>query len=948
MAGALQDDSKLFAAYRRELQTREIPAGARTASVLAFLINSGFMLLDFISFPEHFGFFLSMRLGLSAIFVATYFTATKYPRASTWSICISLGIVMLTMIFETGGSTSPYFGGLMLLFIAMGVVLPLSGLEAAVLSGVMLVPYLVSPWLETGPVDWATCRIYSIFLLSAAAESVGSSTYLDRMRFKDFKQRIELKDARDHLEELDRAKSRFTANIHHELRTPLTLTLAPIESMLGGEFGEISDLQRRYLKTAESNALRLLKLINNLLDLAKLESHQMTIHRGEVEAPKLFAGIVENVRPLTERKGIDLVLECGEEIPTIIGDAEALEKIVINLLGNALKFTERDGTISLELESDPAENGIIMRVRDTGIGIARDELDRIFDRFAQVDASGTRKHEGTGIGLSLCQELVELHGGRIWAESEGLGQGTRVCVWLPLDGGGELAAMEAGDPSAENDDAFASHQLVAGFAAESHLKKEDEIEGDSTDASRLDDKDAPHGEAPIVDASGERVELVVAEDNDDMRGLLEHLLGRHFKVRLACNGREALEMVRERAPALVLSDVMMPEMTGIELCRELKSTEDTRDIPLILVTSKAERSMKIEGLELGADDYVTKPFHARELLARVRSSVTLHLVKRELEERNRQLEIAGLRIQSALTELKETQVELVQREHLAGLGELAAGVAHEANNPLNFAANANRALVRCLDDTEDILREIVGLDSAEQTHDQGLVSLEKIRRLCRERNFEESADLLRELSGIIEEGIERTTKLVGDLRAFAGSGAMREETLDVLGGLRSTLKLMSHSMRESQIEVEIEAEEDLPLPIGDPRTLNQVFLNLLKNARDAMAGRGGTIRVELSADEEFLVVRVEDEGPGVPPSLRDTLFEPFCTTKRPGQGSGLGLSVSRNILYGMGGTLSLVETSEQGTVFEIRLPVVDDREEQDGAARAASAELDPVESTGVC
>ena len=205
MAGALQDDSLLVQAYRRELATREIPAGARTASVLAFLINSGFALLDFFSFPEHFEFFLAMRVGLSAVFVATYLAAERYPRASTWSICISLGIVMLTMIFTTGGASSPYFGGLMLLFIAMGVVLPLTGLEAGVLSGLMLLPYLAAPWLETGPVDWATARIYSIFLVSAAVESVASSTYLDRMRFKDFKQRIALKDARDHLEELDRA-----------------------------------------------------------------------------------------------------------------------------------------------------------------------------------------------------------------------------------------------------------------------------------------------------------------------------------------------------------------------------------------------------------------------------------------------------------------------------------------------------------------------------------------------------------------------------------------------------------------------------------------------------------------------------------------------------------------------------------------------------------------------
>jgi C4-dicarboxylate-specific signal transduction histidine kinase len=168
---------------------------------------------------------------------------------------------------------------------------------------------------------------------------------------------------------------------------------------------------------------------------------------------------------------------------------------------------------------------------------------------------------------------------------------------------------------------------------------------------------------------------------------------------------------------------------------------------------------------------------------------------------------------------------------------------------------------------------------------------------------------------------------------------MREQTLDVLGGLRSTLKLMSHSMRESRIEVRIEAEDDLPLPVGDSRTLNQVFLNLLKNARDAMQERGGVIRIELLADGGFLVVRIRDQGGGVPASIRQTLFEPFCTTKGPGKGSGLGLSVSRSILYGMGGKLSLLETSEEGSVFEIRLPVAEDREEDEDAIEGRASGL---------
>jgi len=706
MDSTLRADSKLFAAYRSEFLASQLPGYARLGSGVAFGINTAFMALDYVSYPEHFQFFLAMRLGLNALFVGAFFASTRYPRLAAWSICLSLGAGMLTMIFTTGGAVSPYFAGLMLLFLGMGVVLPLSGWESAAICGAILLPFLASPWAEPGAVDWATFRMYAVFLISAAAESVASCVYLDRMRFKDFQQRRELQEARDHLEEIDRIKSRFTANIHHELRTPLTLTLAPIEGMLGGEFGEISDLQREYLKTAEVNALRLLKLINNLLDLAKLESSEAGLHRVSLDTRRLVREMLVGVRPMAERKGIDLVDGCDDDVPVIQADPEALEKILINLLGNALKFTERGGRIAVELEPAGDEGGLVLRVVDSGIGIPPDQLARVFDRFAQVDASGTRKHEGTGIGLSLCQELVELHGGHIWAESEGPGHGSRICVWLPAG-----VASESEDErvlQTRDGETFDAARSLAAFETEVDLESGAVRDDRSTaqagfgareEVSAKEDSRVEVGGAALESAP----EIVVAEDNADMRRLLRHLLSREYRVRTARNGREALDMVHERPPTLVLTDVMMPEMTGIELCRELKSSPTTCGIPVILVTSKAERSMKIEGLELGADDYVIKPFHARELLARVGSSVRLRVAQDELENRNRRLGEANLRVESALTELKEAQVQLVQRERLVGIGELAAGVAHEANNPLNFAANANRALMASLADIEDVV-----------------------------------------------------------------------------------------------------------------------------------------------------------------------------------------------------------------------------------------------------
>jgi signal transduction histidine kinase len=918
MSSLLQNPSAQFAAYRKAFVATELPGYARLGAGVALAINTAFMVLDYVSYPEHFALFFAMRLGLSAFFVGSYLASERHPRVAAWSICLSLGAAMLVMIFTTGGAVSHYFAGLMLLFLGMGVVLPLTGREAAGICGAILLPYLISPWVSSEPVNWAVFRIYAVFLVSAAAESVASCVYLERMRFKDFEQRRELQQARDHLEELDRAKSRFTANIHHELRTPLTLTLAPIEGMLSGDFGEISELQRQYLKTAEANALRLLKLINDLLDLAKLESHQLMLQRVSLEAGRIVREMAQSVRPTAERKGIELVERFGDDLPTIYADPEALEKILVNLLGNALKFTERGGRISVELESSGEDGGLVLYVADSGIGIPPDQLDRIFDRFAQVDGSSTRRHEGTGIGLSLCHELVEMHGGRIWAESEGEGQGTRMCVWLPIGEpteGAEQRTVRA--RGREGSNAVRSIETL-----ESEFALENDIEQQTPERPALNtDAEQQRAAEPAPPMSAP--EIVVADDNPELRRLLAHLLGGEFRVRLARNGREALELVRERAPTLVVTDVMMPEMTGTDLCRQLKQSPETSGIPVMLVTSKAERSMKIEGLELGADDYVTKPFHARELLARVRSLVRLRLLQDELEERNQHLQAANLRVKSALTELKEAQVQLVQRERLVAVGELAAGVAHEANNPLNFAANANRALISGLDDIEDVIRQIIGLDGTNDSNAQ--TRLEKVRQLCRERDFDESAEMLRELSGIIEEGLVRTTRLVGDLRTFARpESPTTSETLDVRSGMESTLHLVSHSLRESGIEVAIEVDEDLPFLVGDPRALNQVFLNLLKNARDAMGGKEGRIQVTLKADDEALVVEIRDDGPGIPEEVRETLFDPFCTTKGPGEGTGLGLSISRNIVSGQGGSLSLLESSERGTAFEIRLPLPDD------------------------
>ena len=667
--------------------------------------------------------------------------------------------------------------------------------------------------------------------------------------------------------------------------------------MLSGEFGEVSEVQRGYLKTVQSNGLRLLKLINNLLDLAKAEGGQLEVRREPLDVGEVTGAIVEGARAMAERKGVALVTEGLEGLPQVFADREALEKVVVNLLGNALKFTAKGGRITVGVS--PEGEGVHLVVRDTGVGIPPDQLERIFDRFAQVDASSTRKFEGTGIGLSLVSELVALHEGRVWAESAGEGQGTSMHVVLPRgegDAGEDEQALLAAEGDAAEHTSRGRSQAVESALAGLGAEVEASGEGDLVELERTVARhEGPEGATPAggPQHGPETPEVLVVDDNAELRHLLRDLLGAEFRVRLARNGREGLEAARECAPDCVLTDVMMPEMSGTELCAALKADPALKVVPVVLVTSKAEREMKIEGLELGADDYVTKPFHPRELLARVRSLVALRRAAIELEERNRLLFETNAELEQAMGELKRAGAQLVHAERLAAVGELAAGVAHEINNPVNFAVNAARALQATV---EDVVAERQALS--------------------------DNAEALAELSGIVTEGLDRTASLVGDLRDFAAPGSAERRSVDVVRGLRTTLRLVGHTLVQAGIEVHTEFPAGLPRLDADPRALNQVFLNLVKNAAEAFNGGAGSIWVSARQEGNFVVVAIRDDGPGIDPALRERLFDAFLTTKGDA-GTGLGLAICKRIVEEHDGRLELHSEPGEGTRVELFFPVAE-------------------------
>jgi signal transduction histidine kinase len=767
----------------------------------------------------------------------------------------------------------------------------------------------------------------------------------------------ELREANAKLGELDAAKTAFFSNISHEFRTPLTLMLGPIEDALAHEDG---GLRGETLQSVHRSALRLLRLVNSLLDFSRLEAGRLGASFEPLDLATLTAGLASSFHSLVDSAKLKLVVECPPLSSPVYVDRAHWEKIVLNLVSNAFKFTF-EGGITVRLQEQ--EDHVDLVVRDTGTGIPPHEQARIFERFHRVEGARGRSFEGSGIGLALVKELVDLHGGSVRVEST-VGEGSTFTVTIPK-GASHLPVERiiVGDRDPARDaEATATPWVLEGarWLARPRVREA----------------------APTSDLH----RILLIDDNADVRAYVAGLLERHWSVDVACDGEEALARIEAAPPDLILSDVMMPGLDGIALAKVLRAQPKTRHLPIILLSARAGEEASVEAIEAGADDYLVKPFSARDLFARVRTHLDAARARtsalRASETRFRRLAdsgIVGITVSDAsgrvleangaflkmvrctredllegrvvwelfadkdgrgegeyrtkdgrripvlvaiapledgenmvlsldLTERKRLEEQFRQAQKMEAVGRLAGGIAHDFNNMLSVILSYGELIVGDLEEEDPLRADVEAMRSA------------ALR----------AADLTRQLL------------------AFSRQQVLERKVLSLNRSLAGMEKML-HRLLGADVELTLLMDDDVANVLADPSQIEQIVMNLAVNARDAMP-RGGKLTIRtanVQLDDEYarthhdvrpgayVLLAVSDTGLGIDTETQARMFEPFFTTKDKGKGTGLGLATVFGIVKQSGGHIWVYSEPGQGATFKVYFPrVAGAAEEPDADARA--------------
>lgn len=850
--------------YNRESRI----ANSRVGCMLAVTLMPAGSALDYFVYPQHLGFFFLLRLLCSAFALVIWLLlgtelGRRHYRAFGMAWVILPLLFISLMIYFSEGVTSPYYAGLNLVLIAILWVAQVQFSEAVTAVLLTIVMYTLACLGNGATSTMFLFNNFYFLVLTGVVVAIGSFL-LNRLRFQEFILRAEVDRSKKELEEsnlrlieLDKAKSNFFANISHELRTPLTLLIGPLDKMRNPAVQVETHEKVELVDIMYNNAMRLLRLINDLLNLVRLDSGSLKLSVESVDIPAMLGGLIQSVAPMARQKKIDLQTDVRIESSTPgFLDRDKTEKIILNLVFNALKFTSADGQVKL---SAWLEGEILhIDVSDTGKGMTPEEVPRVFDRFWQAETASTRRYQGVGIGLALVKELSELHGGGVTVESE-VGKGTTMHVLLNV-----------GRRSEEE------HKPEQGWVAE----KQEQSEWLSQLYRRAELFPAHvHGsESSAARQDRGKPRALIVDDEPEMRRFLISQLQSQFDIVEARHGGEAIEIASKGEFSLMLLDLMMPEIDGIEVARRVRAETSNTSVPIVILTARADEDSKMRALDAGATDFLTKPFASTELMVRCRNLVASYQLQRALVDKTTELE-------EALVQIKQTEVQLVHQAKMASLGQLSAGLMHEINNPLNFANTALHLLKK----------RVTKFAEADQ---------ETIKKPL--------ADMY--------DGIQRVAGIITGLRGFTHPDTSSFSPVGVRDVVETAARFVQIHPKEIDLAIEIPPETKV---IGNKNHLVHLLINIMQNSVDSLREKGAPskhLRIGTTQNNGNVVLEVFDDGKGIPKESLGKIFDAFYTTKEVGSGVGLGLNISHKIIEQHGGTVDVDSTENEFCRFTIKLP----------------------------
>ena len=764
-------------------------------------------------------------------------------------------------------------------------------------------------------------------------------------RLKDSFEQVQQQN--EELKRLDKLKSEFLANTSHELRTPINGISGLLSAMVDGAYGAVEDGQKRTLTLALKSANRLKTLVDGILDFSSMQNQaegEGVLVRGEVSISEVLGGeLMVLFEGLNAKKGLDLEFQIPEDLPVLMADEEQMRQLFTNVIGNAMKFTRRGGvSVRGRTEGDGDDQLIVVDVQDTGVGIPQDQQEFIFEAFRQVAGSANREFEGTGLGLAIVMNIVKSHGGKIEVESE-VEVGSTFTISLPVvhqldddvqvrspNAGAErreLALPNVGERPADGG-GEAAPQAMAGIASPKGSVAVAEAGGQMLKEKSVD---AEGDDTAVRRGNGELI-LVVDDEPINVEVLRARLDLVNYRVQGAFSGAEAIEFLEnsEELPQLVLSDIMMPGMSGFQLCERMKDNEAWKEIPIIMVSAKDQTVDKVYSMNIGAIDYVTKPFDKDELLSKVRTFLDLRAFQAALEELNAELEdrvkqrTASLlesngRLKESLMRLKRAHGRLVEAEKMAGLGTMAAGLAHELNNALNRVSANIFPLQERVDDLCAAILDYKKLEAIPEF--QNVDDVEGMTDEVLEGLLIETDEVFEAMS----EGTNKSVAIIDNLLTFTGSVDAKVPSdfreMDVAPFIKGAVAGQESGHGDpANIRTEVLVDPELPMVRLDPAKISQALANILDNAFWAVQD-GGEIEVKAAADNDELVISIRDTGPGITEEHLPKLWDPFFTGRPIGEGTGLGLTVAHAFVSQHAGRIVVETELGVGSTFTLHLPL---------------------------